>query len=56
MSNTRGAFCVSRWDVESNEDVYASFGMAVSVWGVDCGMTEWVDRGTLRWFEHADNE
>ena len=28
--------------------------MGTTARGVDCGVVEWVKRGTLRWFEHVE--
>ncbi len=38
----RGACGVSRWDRESNEDMYRRFGMSETAVGMDCGVVEWV--------------
>ncbi len=42
MSYMRGACGVSRWDRESNEDMYRRFGMSETAVGMDCGVVEWV--------------
>ncbi len=42
MSDIRGACGVSRWDGESNEDMYGRFGMSETAVGMDCGVVEWV--------------
>jgi len=52
MSYIRGACGLSRWDGESNVNVYENFGMGATAKGVDCGVVEWVKCGTLRWFGH----
>ncbi len=52
MSYLRGACGVSRWDRESNEDMYRRFGMSEAAVGVECGVVEWVKRSTLRWYDH----
>ncbi len=36
----RGACGVSRWDRESNEDMYRRFGMSETAAGMDCGVVE----------------
>ncbi len=46
----QGAYGVSRWDGESNEDMYGRFGMSEATVGMDCGVVEWVKRSTLRWY------
>ncbi len=53
MSYLRGACGVSRWDRESNEDTYRSFGMSKTAVGRNCGVVEWVKRSTLRWYGHV---
>ncbi len=53
MSYMRGACGVSRWDRESNEDMYRRFGMSETAVGMDCGVVEWVKRSTLRWYGHV---
>ncbi len=53
MSYMRGACGVSRWDGDSNEDMYERFGMSKTVVGMDCGMVEWVKPSTLRWYGHV---
>ncbi len=40
----QGACGVSRWDRESNEDMYRRFGMSETAVGMDCGVVEWVKR------------
>ncbi len=42
MSYMQGACGVSRWDRESNEDMYRRFGMSETAVGMDCGVVEWV--------------
>ncbi len=37
-----GASGVSRWDRESNEEMYGRFGMSEAATGVECGVVEWV--------------
>ncbi len=49
----RGTCGVSRWDRESNEDMYARFGMSETEVGIDCGVVGWVKRSTLRWYGHV---
>ena len=44
---------ISRWDLESNERVYESFGMSSTAEGVDCGVIEWVKHGTVRWYGYV---
>ncbi len=51
-----GACGVSRWDRESNEDMYRRFGMSETAVGMDCGVVEWVKRSTLRWYGRDENE
>ncbi len=53
MIYMRDACGVSRWDRESNEDMYRRFGMSESAVGMDCGVVEWVKRSTLRWYGHV---
>ncbi len=53
MSYKRGACGVSRWDGESNEDMYGRFGMSKTAMGMDCEVAEWVKRSTLKWYEHV---
>ncbi len=53
MSYMRGACGVSRWDRDSNEDMYRRFGMSETAVGMDCGVGEWVKRSTLRWYGHV---
>jgi len=53
MSYIRGACGLSRWDGESNVNVYDNFVMGTTTKGIDCGVVEWVKRGTLRWFGHV---
>ncbi len=48
-----GACGVSRWDGETNEDMYGRFGMGESAVGTDCGVVEWVKRRTVRWYGHV---
>ncbi len=43
MSYMRGTCGVSRWDRESNEDMYRRFGMSETAVGMDCGVVEWVN-------------
>ncbi len=50
MSYPREACGVTRWDGESNENVYERCGMRSQVNGV----SEWVKRNTLRWFGHTE--
>ncbi len=52
MSYMWGACGVSRWDRESNEEMYGRFGMSETAVGMDCGEVEWVKRSTLRWYGH----
>ena len=54
MSYLRGACGVTRWDGESNENVYERCGMGERANGVRCGVVEWVKRSTLRWFGHVE--
>ncbi len=54
MSYLRGACGVTRWDGESNESVYERCGMRSQANGVNCGVVEWVQRNTLRWFGHTE--
>ncbi len=42
MSYMRGACGVSRWDGESNEDMYGRFDMSEAAVEMDCGVVEWV--------------
>ena len=37
----------------SFEYIIITFGMSSTVEGVDCGVVEWVKRGTLRWYGHV---
>ncbi len=46
MSYVLGACGLSRWDGESNEDMYGRFGMSETAVGMDCGMDEWMERST----------
>ncbi len=50
MSYLRGACGMSRWDGESNEDMYGRFGMSESAVGMDSGVVESVKQSTLRWY------
>ncbi len=54
MSYLRGACGVSRWDWRSNESIYERCGMSGRGSGVGCGVVEWVERSTLRWFGHIE--
>ncbi len=49
----QGACDVSRWDRESNEDMYGRFGMSETAVEIDCEVVEWVKRSTLRWYGHV---
>jgi len=40
MSSIRGACGLSRWDGESNVNVYENFGMDATAKGIDCGVVE----------------
>ncbi len=42
VSYMRGACGVSRWDAESNEDMYGRFDMSEAGVGMDCEEVEWV--------------
>ncbi len=44
-----GACGVSRWDRESNEDMYRRFGMSETTVGMDCGVVEWVEKRRENW-------
>ncbi len=46
----QGACGVSRWDGESNKDMYGRFGMSKAAVGMDCGVIDWVKQSTLRWY------
>ncbi len=48
MSYMQGACGVSRWDGESNEEMYGRFGMSETAVEMDCGVVEWLKRSTLR--------
>ncbi len=52
----RGACGVSRWDGQSNEDVYGKFGMSEAAAGVGCGMVEWVKCNTEMVWTCDENE
>ncbi len=45
---------MTRWDGESNESMYERCGMGSQANGVNCGVVEWVNRNTLRWFGHIE--
>ncbi len=45
---------MSRWDGQSNASVYERCGMRECGSGVGCGVVEWVERSTLRWFGHIE--
>lgn len=45
-----GACSVSGWDGENNQNMYKWFGVQVTAKGVDCGVLEWAQLCTLRWF------
>lgn len=45
MSYLRGACGMSKWDVESNGDMYERLGMGRTVEGVDYGVVEWIKCG-----------
>ena len=53
MSYLRSALGVTRWDEVGNEEVYRRFGMSERGVGMECGVVEWVKRGTLRWYGHV---
>ncbi len=44
---------MTRWEGETNESVYERCGMGACASGVKCGVVEWVQRNTLRWFGHT---
>ncbi len=48
-----GACGVSRWDRESNENMYRRFGMSETAVGMDCVLVERVQRSTPRWYGHV---
>ncbi len=45
---------MTRRDGVSNESVYESYDMESRANGVNCGVVEWVERNTLRWFEYIE--
>ncbi len=47
ISYMRGVCSVSRWDGESNEDMYGRFGMSEAAVGMNYGVVERVKRSTL---------
>ncbi len=53
MSYMRGACGVSRWDRESNEDMYGRFGTSETAVGIDCRVVKWEKRSTPRWYGHV---
>ncbi len=52
-SYMRGACGVSRWDRESNEDMYRRFGMSETAVGINCRVVIWVKHDTQRWYGHV---
>ncbi len=54
MSYLRGAYGVTRWDGESNENVYERCGTGSCAIGLKSGVVEWVKRNTFRWFGHTE--
>ena len=40
---------MTRWEGESNENMYGKFGMETLANGVQCSAVEWVKGNTLRW-------
>lgn len=44
MRYLRGRYCVSRWDVVSNAEVYMGCDMSDRGKDMGCGVTEWVGR------------
>ncbi len=44
---------VSKWDRQSNGNMYGRFGMNETALGMDCGVVEWVKRRTLRCYGHV---
>ncbi len=45
---------MTRWYGERNESVYERCGMGSRANGVNCGVVEWVEGNTLRWFGHIE--
>ncbi len=45
---------VTRWEGESNENVYERCSMGACASEVKCGVVEWVKINTLRWFGHIE--
>ncbi len=54
MRYLRGACGVTRWEGESNENVYERCSMRDCASGIKCRVVEWVKRNTLRWFGHTE--
>lgn len=52
MTYIRDASGISRQDLDSNKNVHESFYMNTAARGADCGVVQWVKRGTLRGFGH----
>ncbi len=54
MSNLKGVCGVTRWEGESNENVYERCSMGACASGVKCAVMEWLKRNTLRCFGHIE--
>ena len=50
ISYLRGARSVTRWEGESNENIYERCVMGTHANGVKCDVVEWVKKNTMRWF------
>ena len=44
---------MSRWDEESNQNVYEYLGKGAAPKETHCGVDEWIKHGTLRWFRNV---
>lgn len=47
--------CVSRYDAQSDENMYYTFQYGCQKKEVDYGVVKWVEH-TMRWFGHDKNE